>query len=121
MSGSNRQQQKFEGEIEQIPPAYSALKVDGERLYKKARRGEVVEPAARKVSIYEFEITAINLPAVSFRVKCSKGTYIRSLVNDLGKALNSGAYLSALSRTRIGEYRLEDALTITEFENILKK
>lgn len=107
---------KFLGEIEQIPPIYSALKVGGERLYKKARKGESVEIKARRVEIFEFEITAINLPEISFRVRCSKGTYIRSLAFDFGKALNNGAYLSTLRRTFIGDFSVANALSINEFE-----
>jgi tRNA pseudouridine55 synthase len=100
---------QFTGDIQQYPPAHSAIKIDGERLYEKARRGEEVELRLRFVTISEFEITRIELPEVDFRVVCSKGTYIRSLVNDFGKALNNGAYLSRLRRTRSGNYRIEDA------------
>jgi len=103
---------QFEGEIEQTPPIFSAVKVNGERAYKKARAGEKVELKSRIVSIYNFEITSINLPEVNFKVNCSKGTYIRSLVNDFGKATGVGAYLSALRRTKIGDYHVDDALTV---------
>ncbi|RMD68393.1 MAG: tRNA pseudouridine(55) synthase TruB [Bacteroidetes bacterium] len=101
--------QRFIGEIEQVPPIFSAIKVDGQPLYKRARRGEAVEVEPRKVTIYEFELTRLELPRVHFRVACSKGTYIRSLAHDFGQALGSGAYLTALKRTAIGPYRLEDA------------
>ena len=94
--------QQFTGDIQQYPPAHSAVKIDGERLYEKARRGEEVALRLRNVTISEFEITRIELPEVDFRVVCSKGTYIRSLVNDFGKALDNGAYLSRLRRTRSG-------------------
>jgi len=103
---------QFEGEIEQTPPIFSAVKVNGERAYKKARAGKKVELKSRIVSIYNFEITSINLPEVNFKVNCSKGTYIRSLANDFGKAAGVGAYLSKLRRTKIGEYSVDDAHTI---------
>ncbi|MBL4677051.1 MAG: tRNA pseudouridine(55) synthase TruB [Mucilaginibacter sp.] len=105
---------QFMGEIQQYPPAHSAIKVDGERLYEKARRGEEVELKARTVTINEFEITRIELPEVDFRVVCSKGTYIRSLVNDFGKALDNGAYMSRLRRTRSGSFKIEDAHEVME-------
>lgn len=110
---------EFIGEIEQVPPVFSALKKDGKRLYEYARNGEEVEVKSRKVTIIEFEITGIRFPEVDFRVVCSKGTYIRSLANDFGKALNSGAHLSALRRTRIGEFKVENALDLEAFENLL--
>ena len=94
---------QFIGEIKQQPPVFSALKKDGKRLYEFARSGEEVEIPLRKVIISEFEITKIELPKVAFRVVCSKGTYIRSLANDFGKALKNGAHLSALRRTKIGD------------------
>ncbi len=99
----------FVGEIDQVSPIYSALKIDGERAYEKARRGEEVNIKSRKITIYDFEITRIALPEVDFRVACSKGTYIRSLAFDFGKKLNNGAYLSALCRTRSGGFHLKDA------------
>ncbi len=105
----------FQGVIQQIPPAHSAVKVKGERVYKKARRGEQVKLEPRTVFIKSFEITKINLPEVHFRVVCSKGTYIRSLVRDFGNALEVGAYMSALRRTRIGDIHVKDAYTIPEF------
>lgn len=101
--------QHFIGDIEQIPPAHSAIKIDGERVYEKARRGEEVIIKTRKVTISEFEITNIDLPNVDFRVVCTKGTYIRSLAFDFGKKLNNGAHLSKLTRTRSGNFNLSDA------------
>jgi tRNA pseudouridine55 synthase len=112
---------QFIGDIQQYPPAHSAIKIDGERLYEKARRGEDVELRLRNVTISEFEITRIELPEVDFRVVCSKGTYIRSLVNDFGKALNNGAYLSKLTRTRSGNYRIEDAHEVLELVNTIRE
>lgn len=103
---------RFIGDIEQMPPMYSAIKVDGQPLYKKARLGLQVEVKSRPVTIYEFRLTRIALPQVDFVVKCSKGTYIRSLAYDFGKVLGSGAYLSALTRTQIGHYQLSSASTV---------
>lgn len=100
----------FIGEIEQLPPVYSAIKKDGVALYELARRGDEVELKLRKVTIKNFEITTIELPVLSFKVTCSTGTYIRSLAHDFGQALGCGAYLSSLRRTKIGEYKVEDAL-----------
>ncbi len=99
----------FVGQIEQVPPAHSAVKMDGERVYEKARRGEAVTVKSRLVDIYEFEVTDISLPHVSFRVTCSKGTYIRSLAHDFGRAMDNGAHLSSLRRTKSGDFRVEDA------------
>lgn len=112
--------QQFIGEIEQQPPVFSALKKDGKRLYEFARAGEDVEVPKRKISIAAFEITNIELPHVEFRVVCSKGTYIRSLAHDFGKALHNGAHLSALRRTKIGDFSVEDAISIENFENSFK-
>lgn len=112
---------QFIGDIQQYPPAHSAVKVDGERLYEKARRGEEVELRPRNISISEFEITRIELPEVDFRVVCSKGTYIRSLANDFGKALNNGAYLSRLRRTRSGHFKVEDAWEVMELVNVIRE
>lgn len=109
----------FIGEIDQVPPVFSALKKDGKRLYEYARNGEEIEIPSRKVTIEEFEITAIRFPEVDFRVVCSKGTYIRSLANDFGKILGTGAYLSSLRRTKIGGFLVDDALDINTFENLL--
>jgi tRNA pseudouridine55 synthase len=105
----------FTGAIEQIPPIHSAIKKDGKPAYELARKGQEIIMEPRKVTIYWFEITAIELPHVFFKVVCSTGTYIRSLAYDFGKALGCGAYLSNLCRTRIGDFRLEDAQTIEEF------
>ena len=105
---------RFEGLQTQTPPVYSAVKVDGKRAYQSAREGEKVQLKAREVQIDKFEITAITLPEVSFSVICSKGTYIRSLVRDLGEALQVGAYLSSLCRTRIGAFKLSEAKSIEE-------
>ena len=110
---------QFLGEIEQKPPIFSALKRGGERLYEKARRGESFEIEARKVSVHSFYIKIIEMPKVSFEIKCSKGTYIRSIAYDFGTALNSGAHLSKLCRTAIGDYQLVDALDVSDFEKQL--
>jgi tRNA pseudouridine55 synthase len=107
---------QFMGAIQQIPPLFSAIKINGKRAYDIARAGETAEIKPKEITIKEFEITRIALPEVDFRIICSKGTYIRSLARDFGSALNSGAHLIALCRTRIGEYKLSDALTIEEFE-----
>ena len=107
---------QFLGEIDQKPPVFSAIKKDGKRLYEHARAGEEVEITSRKTTIYEFEITRIALPEVDFRVQCSKGTYIRSLAFDFGKALQSGGYLSVLRRTKIGDYSVENGITPEAFE-----
>lgn len=104
----------FMGTIDQVPPMHSAIKIDGKRAYQLARKGQEAELKSRQVTIGTFEITAIELPSVSFRVVCTKGTYIRSLVRDFGKALGTGAYLAELCRTRIGPFKLEDALEIDE-------
>ena len=105
---------KFLGEIEQYPPIYSAIK-NGKRLYEYARKGEKVEIKARKVHIQSFNITGFKNQDVDFEIHCSKGTYIRSLVNDFGKALNSGAHLLSLRRTKIGAFSVDNALKIEEF------
>jgi len=110
----------FIGVHEQEPPIFSAKKVDGERAYELARRGEQVKMKTSSIEITEFEITGIRLPEVDFRVTCTKGTYIRSLARDFGTALKSGAYLSSLRRTKIGDYAIGDALSIEEFTDSLK-
>ncbi|PQJ79770.1 tRNA pseudouridine(55) synthase TruB [Polaribacter porphyrae] len=110
---------QFIGDIQQKPPIFSAIKKEGKRLYELARKGETTEIKARTVTINQFEITNINLPKVDFRVVCSKGTYIRSLAYDFGRALNSGAHLSALRRTKIGNFSVKNALSIEEFINEL--
>jgi tRNA pseudouridine55 synthase len=107
--------QQFIGEIDQKPPIFSAIKKDGKRLYEIARKGQTTEIASRKVTITEFELTKIDLPKVKFRVVCSKGTYIRSLAHDFGHALKSGAHLSVLRRTKIGDFPVSDAKTIDQF------
>lgn len=106
----------FIGDIEQRPPVFSALKKDGKRLYEYAREGKEVEIPTRTVHISEFEITGFSKPYIHFRVVCSKGTYIRTLAHDLGKAVGSGSHLSKLRRTRIGEFKVENALSIEDFE-----
>ena len=106
---------KFQGELLQFPPAHSAVKIDGKRAYEMARKGKPTDLKSRLVQIKAFRITGINMPYVSFRVICGKGTYIRSLVHDFGKALDSGACLESLCRTRIGEFRIERAKTPEEF------
>lgn len=103
---------KFTGTISQIPPIHSAIKIDGKRAYKLARKGKEPELKPRSVTVTEFEITSIELPFVRFRIVCSKGTYIRSIARDFGEELGVGAYLSKLCRTRIGQFQLKDALTI---------
>ena len=112
---------QFVGTIDQYPPVFSALKKDGKRLYEFAREGVEVEIPTRKVNIRSFELTQKAIPKVDFKVICSKGTYIRSLANDYGKALNSGAHLSALRRTRIGKFNIEQAVSIEDFEKQIKK
>lgn len=111
---------QFIGTIEQTPPLFSAIKINGKRAYDIARAGETAEIKPKTITIKEFAITRIALPYIDFKVVCSKGTYIRSLARDYGLALNSGAHLTALCRTRIGEYKLENALSIEEFEKSLK-
>lgn len=111
---------QFCGQIAQFPPSHSAIKMGGERIYLKARRGETVELKARHVEIAAFEITRIALPEVDFRVVCSKGTYIRSLAHDFGKALGSGAYLSALCRTKSGNYSVENAFEVADLVNHIR-
>lgn len=108
---------QFLGEIDQQPPVFSAIKKDGKRLYEHARKGEEVEIAFRKTTIHEFEITRIALPEIDFRVVCSKGTYIRSLADDFGKALGSGGHLTVLRRTKIGTYSVEGAILPDAFED----
>ncbi|HET8885006.1 MAG TPA: tRNA pseudouridine(55) synthase TruB [Salinimicrobium sp.] len=111
----------FLGDINQFPPVFSALKKDGKRLYEFARAGEEVEIPSRKVNIASFEIINIDLPNVDFKVVCSKGTYIRSLAHDFGKELQSGAYLSALRRTKIGDFEVKNAFNLEDFIELLPK
>ena len=111
---------EFVGEIMQKPPIFSAVKKNGVRSYKLARKGEQVNLEKRKITIRDFKITEINFPELSFEVDCSKGTYIRSLVNDFGKALKSGAHLTELRRTKIGEFSVNDSLKIMDFIKTFK-
>ncbi len=112
--------QQFIGEIDQLPPVFSAIKKDGKKLYQSARSGEEVVLTPRKISIAEFDITGVELPLVHFRVVCSKGTYIRSLAYDFGKALGSGAYLHSLCRTRSGEFLLKNAYELPDFIGLVQ-
>lgn len=109
----------FVGEMDQIPPVYSAKFIDGKRAYEFARAGQAVEMKPNRITIMEAELLEFNLPEITIRVKCSKGTYIRSLVRDLGIALDSGACLTSLKRTAIGSFSLNTAMSIEEFENKL--
>lgn len=111
----------FVGDIEQVPPMFSAIKVDGQPLYKRARKGEVIEVKPRSVHISSFELTEVKMPEISFVVHCSKGTYIRSLANDFGKALGSGAYLTALRRTAIGPYLVEKAWDVDRWVDFIEQ
>lgn len=111
---------QFLGNIQQIPPAYSAIKVEGNRAYDLARKGTAVELKARPVTVNEFELTRLEIPEADFRVLCSKGTYIRSLAYDLGKSVESGAYLKSLCRTKIGEFSLANALTVEQCVDQIK-
>jgi tRNA pseudouridine55 synthase len=107
--------QSFQGPIDQVPPSYSAVRKEGKRVYELAREGKEVVLGPRKVHIFKFKITGITLPIVEFQLICSKGFYVRSLARDFGDKLGCGAYLERLRRTAIGEYRVEDAMTIEEF------
>ncbi len=107
----------FTGEIEQVPPVYSAIKMNGKRAYEHARKGEEVEMKSRKVNIYDFSVTG-ELPDLDFEVKCSKGTYIRSLAQDFGRKLSSGAYLTQLRRTQIGTFDVKNAFNIEQFQQL---
>ena len=111
---------QFIGDIDQKPPIFSAIKKEGKRLYELARKGETTEIKARKVTIESFKLTSTELPNIDFEVVCSKGTYIRSLAYDFGLALNSGAHLSALRRTKIGDFSVEKAISVDEFPNLLQ-
>lgn len=111
---------QFIGKIQQTPPLFSAIKINGKRAYSIARAGDTAEIKSKEIEIKEFEITRIALPEIDFRVVCSKGTYIRSLARDFGLALNSGAHLIALCRTRIGNYQLKEAISIEDFEKSLQ-
>ena len=111
----------FTGIIIQTPPIYSAVKVDGKRAYESARKGEEIIIKSKHVEVTVFEITAIRLPEIDFKIVCSKGTYIRSIANDFGKELKNGAYLSSLRRTRIGEYKVDDAVDFEGFKNLVSQ
>ena len=112
---------KFTGTLLQYPPIFSAIKQKGIPIHRLARKGKAVKTEAREVEITKFEVTKIDLPEVHFRVVCSKGTYIRSLAHDFGKALGAGAYLKELTRTRIGVYKLQDAWELEDFVNLVKQ
>ncbi len=112
--------QSFLGDSQQLPPIFSAIKVDGKKLYESARKGKDIALKPRPISIQDLELLSIEMPYVSFRVACSKGTYIRSLAHDIGKAMGSGAWLSKLQRTKIGDYELKKALDIQDFELLMK-
>ncbi len=111
---------KFLGNIEQVPPMFSAIKHKGKALYKLARAGKVVERNPRQVEIYSFEITKIDLPDIHFEIACSKGTYIRVIADDFGKELGCGGVLSLLRRTKIGDYKVDDAYDLSEFTSMFK-
>lgn len=111
---------QFIGELEQYPPAHSAIKIKGERVYEKARRGEDVELKARRITINSFEIEKIEMPDVYFRISCSKGTYIRSIAHDFGKALGIGAHLSRLRRTKSGDFHVDDAWNLQDLIERIK-
>lgn len=111
---------QFTGNITQFPPPHSAVKIGGKRAYEIARKGEQVNVKLREVEVKEFEITSIQFPVVAFRIVCSKGTYIRSIAHDFGKALNSGACLESLIRTRIGDFRLTDAYELPDFIKMIE-
>jgi tRNA pseudouridine55 synthase len=111
----NKAKNQLTGEISQTPPVHSAIKVNGKRAYESAREGKEIELKSRLITIKEFDIDSSNFPEISFRIVCTKGTYIRSLVSDFGKLTNSGAYLSELRRTRIGDFKIENAINIDSF------
>ena len=112
---------QFLGEIEQTPPIFSAIKIDGKRAYEYARNDEEVKIKSKKISIYEFELTRVELPEIDFRIRCSKGTYIRSIARDFGLALNNGAHLTALRRTKIGDFKVEDAMSPEAFKQLCQE
>lgn len=107
--------QKFTGTIMQVPPEYSAVKINGKRAYEYARRGVAVEIKSKILEIKEIEVLSFDLPEVKLRIVCGKGTYIRALARDIGKALNSGAYLTGLRRTRVGHFGLNQAIVLADF------
>lgn len=112
---------QFVGEIEQTPPVFSAVKIGGKRAFEYARKNNEVKLNPRKITIRKFDLLSFELPEIDFVVECSKGTYIRSLVNDFGKALNNGAYMSSLRRTAIGSYTVSEALSVQEFRQLLNR
>ena len=114
-------QERFTGSIEQVPPAFSACKVDGKRAYKMARKGREVELKAKTLIIDEIELLDCSLPEITIRVVCSKGTYIRALARDIGEALGSGAHLTALRRTRVGDVRVEQCMAVDELKHRLSE
>jgi len=116
----NKAKEEFTGKLHQIPPMYSALKFQGQSLYKIARKGKVVERLPREIVISVFNITQIELPDIHFEIKCSKGTYIRVIAHDLGEKLGCGAVLSSLRRTAIGDYKVENAITVEKFKELYK-
>ena len=107
--------EEFVGESEQIPPLFSAIKYRGKKLYQLARRGEMVQPQPRKITIYELRLVEVNLPKIVVEVTCSKGTYIRALARDIGEKLGVGGYLRSLIRTRVGTFHISESLNLTEF------
>jgi len=111
----------FVGELDQFPPAHSAIQINGERAYEKARRGEQVELKSRQVFIHEFEIEKIELPLIYFRIKCSKGTYIRSIAHDFGKRMNSGSHLSSLRRTMSGNFHVDEAWNLEKLIDTIRE
>ncbi len=119
LEGLRETARQFTGDIQQVPPMYSAIKVDGQPLYKRARRGETIEINPRQVSVPHFELSNFIGDRVDFRIACSKGTYIRSLANDLAAAAGSGGYLTALRRTSVGPYRIEDAWELEELLQVI--
>ena len=110
---------QFTGEIQQTPPVYSAVKIDGKRAFEYARKNNEVKIKSRRVTIYDFNLLNFDLPEIDFMVRCSKGTYIRSLVNDFGKAMNNGAYMSSLRRTAIGDHSVTNAYSLEEIKEII--
>ena len=112
--------ERFKGKIEQVPPTFSACKVDGKRAYKMARKGDEVELKPKTLVIDEIELTECNLPDITIRVVCSKGTYIRALARDIGQALDSGGHLIALRRTRVGDFKVQDCLNPEKFQEWLQ-
>lgn len=112
---------RLTGELQQIPPVYSAIKIDGKRAYTKARKNEKVEMKSRLVTVKRFDITSCDLPNVRFSIECTKGTYIRSIAHDFGQLLGCGAHLSELRRTSIGNYDLQNALTLDDFQKMINQ